>query len=61
MPVAVGVKLTLIVQVAPARTVAPQLLVWLKSPEAMTLEMVSDLGRLLVSVIGCEELLVPTA
>ena len=32
VPVAVGVKVTLIVQFAPAATEAPQLLVWAKSP-----------------------------
>jgi len=30
-PLAVGVKVTLIVQLAPAATLAPQLLVWAKS------------------------------
>src|SRR5713101_6587422 len=32
LPVAVGVKVTLIVEFAPAATDAPQLLVWAKSP-----------------------------
>ena len=32
MPVAVGVKVTLIVQFAPAARLVPQLLVWPKSP-----------------------------
>ncbi len=31
-PVVVGVKVTLIVQFAPAATLVPQLLVWAKSP-----------------------------
>jgi hypothetical protein len=32
LPLAGGVKVTLIVQLAPAATLAPQLLVWAKSP-----------------------------
>jgi hypothetical protein len=31
-PVAVGVNVTLILQLAPAATLAPQVFVWLKSP-----------------------------
>jgi hypothetical protein len=31
-PVAVGVKVTLILQLAPAATLVPQVFVWLKSP-----------------------------
>ena len=36
-PIADGVKLTLIVQLAPAFTDVPQLLIWLKSPVVETL------------------------
>ena len=35
LPVAVGVKVTLIVQLEPAATELPQVLVWVKSPEAL--------------------------
>ena len=41
VPVAVGVNVTLIAQLAPAASVPPQLLVWAKSPLTPMLEMVS--------------------
>jgi hypothetical protein len=50
VPAAVGANLTLIVQVAPAKTLAAQLLVWLKSPLAKILVIVSVVGRWLVRV-----------
>lgn len=37
VPIAVGVKVTLTVQLAPAINGDPQLLVWAKSPDAATL------------------------
>jgi hypothetical protein len=59
-PVAVGVKVTLIVQVALAATLVPQLLVWAKSPLAAMLEMLNAPVPLLVSVSVCAALVVPT-
>jgi hypothetical protein len=58
--VAVGVKVTLIVQLAPAATLAPQVLVWAKSPLAATLEMFRAALPVLVSVTVCGALVVPT-
>ena len=49
-PVAVGVKITEIVHVPAAATVAPQVLVWLKSPLAAMLVIVSAADPVLVSV-----------
>ena len=40
VPVAVGLKVTPIVQLAPAANVEPQVLVRVKSPPIVTLEMV---------------------
>ena len=59
-PVCVGVNVTSIVQLSPAPTEAPQLLVSPKSPLAPTLEMVTADEPLLVKVTGCEGLVVPT-
>src|SRR2546429_3460134 len=58
VPVAAGVKVILMVQVA--ATVVSQLLVWEKSPLAVMLLMVKLPGPLLVRVICCDALGVPT-
>ncbi len=60
-PTAVGVKTTLIVQLAPAASDVPQLFVWLKSPLIANDEMESDTFPLLVSVTACVGLEPPTA
>ena len=59
VPPAIGLKVTLIVQLAPALTLLPQVLVWEKSPLAVMLEIVSGALPVLVSVTGCALLLVP--
>ena len=58
-PLVVGLKVTLIVQVAPELTVEPQVLVWAKSPLAAMLVMLSEALPLLVSVTDCAALVVP--
>lgn len=62
VPVAVGVKVTLIMQLAPATREVPQLLVWPKSPLTPILPPVMERGAvpLLVSVKICALLVVPT-
>ena len=59
VPVAVGVKVTEMVQLAPALTEPPQVLVWVKSPLAAMLEMVREVWPVLVRVTVCALLLVP--
>ena len=60
VPAAVGVKTMLMVQLAfPAREV-PQLLVWLYGPVVTMLPIVIAAVPVLVSVAGCEALLVLT-
>jgi hypothetical protein len=63
-PLAVGVKVTLRVQLALAARLAPQVLVSAKSPlfvpAMVTLVMLSVALPLLVSVMGAAELVVPT-
>ena len=64
VPLALGVKETLIVQFPPAETLLPQVLVWLKSPlfvpvKPMLLIVRAEL-RLFVKVTICGELVVPT-
>jgi hypothetical protein len=59
-PVAVGVKVTVIVQLAPAANVLPQLLVWAKSPLAATLLIVRGAFPVLLNVTVCAVLVVPT-
>lgn len=59
-----GVKVTLMVQLAPAATEVPQLLVWAKSPAlvpetAMLLTLKAALPEL-VRVTDCVELVAPT-
>ena len=60
VPVAVGVKVTLMVQLAPAATVAPQVFVWVKSPLAAMLLMLSVALPGLVSVTLWAGLVLPT-
>jgi hypothetical protein len=60
LPAAVGLKVTVIAQLFPALTAAPQLLAWEKSPLAVTLETVSETLPVLVSVMVCALLLFPT-
>jgi len=59
-PVAVGVKVTLMVQLLPAKTGLVQVLVWAKSPVAEILVIVSVALPELVSVTDCTVLVVPT-
>src|SRR5205823_3337782 len=61
LPSADGLKTTLMVQLAPAASDVPQLLVWLKSPVAGSEEIVSPVFPLLVSVTICAALEVPTS
>ena len=51
-PMAVGLKTTLMVQLAPAASDAPQLLVWLKSPVVASEEIDREMFPLLVSAIA---------
>jgi hypothetical protein len=61
-PVAVGVKVTPTLQLAPGAMLVPQVLPAIpKGPLAPTPEMVSDTPRLLVSVTDLVELVEPTA
>ena len=57
-PATVGVKITEIVQVPDAATEAPHVLVWLKSPLAAMLVIVSVADPVLVSVTDCAALAV---
>jgi hypothetical protein len=59
-PVAVGVKVTSIVQLAPAATLAPHVLVCAKSPLIPMLPIVSAVLAVLLRLIACAPLLVPT-
>jgi hypothetical protein len=58
LPLAVGVKVTLIVQFAPAATVVPHELACAKSPVAATLVMINDPLPLFVKVTVCAGVLV---
>src|SRR3990172_5284250 len=60
-PVAVGVKVTLMVQLAPAARLAAQVVVRAKSPLATMLLMVRDAPPGLVKVTSCAALVVPTS
>jgi hypothetical protein len=60
-PAAVGVKVTLIVQFAPAATLDPQVLVCAKSPEAVIWEMESAALPEFVNVTVWAALVVPTS
>jgi len=59
VPPATGLKVTEIVQLAPAATELPQVLVGEKSPLAVMLETVNEALPVLVSVTVCAALLVP--
>src|SRR2546421_696058 len=61
LPIADGVKVTLIVQVAPAARDAAQLLLWLKSPLVVMPAMERGAVPLLLSVMDWAALLVLTA
>jgi hypothetical protein len=56
VPVAEGIKTTLTVQLFPAGTPVAQVFVWVKSPVAEILEMVSAALPVLVRVTGCAAL-----
>lgn len=58
-PAAVGVNITLIVQVAPAARLEPQVFVWAKSPVTAILVNVSAAVLPLVSVTVCAAEVVP--
>jgi hypothetical protein len=60
LPMTVGPKTTLIVQLVPAASVAPQLFVWLKSPVTFREVMERSAFPLLVSVTACDGLEVPS-
>ena len=60
LPAAVGVKVTLMEQLAPAATEAPQVLVWAYCALAAMLVMVSAPVPALVSVTVCAALVVFT-
>jgi len=61
VPVPSGVKVTLIVQLAPAFTLLPQLFVSPKSCEAAIFEIRRAPALVLVRVTVCGALMVPTA
>ena len=58
LPVAVGVNVTVTVQVAFCASVAAQLFVWLKSPVAAEIAIVETLPLFAVSVTVCDALVV---
>jgi len=60
VPVAFGLKVTEIVQLAPALRLVPQVLVWEKSVKAVMLKIVSETLPVLVSLTVWAALLVPT-
>lgn len=60
-PALLGTKTTLMVQLPLAARLLGQLLVWVNGPVVATLVMVAALVPVLVSVAGCELLLVPTS
>ena len=59
LPTAVGVKVTLMVQLAPAPTELPQLLVCAKSPVVLMFEIVSTPPLEFDNVTACDVLVVP--
>lgn len=65
IPAAVGVKVTLMMQLSPGSTEEPQVLVWLKSPEWVPTIVISLTFKaavpLLVSTTACAALAEPTA
>jgi hypothetical protein len=65
VPVAVGVKVTEIVQLAPGPMLVPQVFVWAKSLEfvpviLMPLMVIEAEGRVFLIVMVCGALVVPT-
>jgi hypothetical protein len=64
LPLRVGAKVTLIVQLAPVATEVPQLFVWLKSPALLPLMDIPEMDRtavpLFVNIAVCGALVVPT-
>ena len=61
VPFIVGVKVTLLEQLAPGAKLAPQVFVWAKSPLAVIVPITSDVAALLVIVIVTTRVvLVPT-
>ncbi len=58
-PPAAGLKITGMVQFTPAAKVAPQVLVWEKSPTALIVERVSVMLPVLVKVTDCAALVKP--
>ena len=60
VPAAVGLKVTLMVQLPPAATEPPQVLVWAKSPVAPMLVIVKAVLPVLVRVEVRAALVVPT-
>ena len=60
VPAAVGVKVTMRVQDAPAFTVLPELLVWAKSPAVAMLVMLNGPLPVFFNVAGWGGLVVPT-
>src|SRR5437762_1023990 len=61
LPMADGLKTTLLVHMAPSPSDVPQLLVWLKSPLASSELTVSAAFPLFVSMTACAALEVPTS
>ena len=60
VPVAVGVKVTVIVQLAPAESELPQEVVLAKSPLATMLVMLNDALPVFFKVTVCTAVVVPT-
>src|SRR4051794_35535077 len=61
VPAVVGVNLTVTVHEEPAAMLLPQVLVWLKSPEVLTVVTGADAEPLLVTVTACAALDAPVA
>jgi hypothetical protein len=61
LPVAVGVKVTLMVQLAPAGKDAPQVLISPKSPVARMFVIIKGAVPVLLNVTACAALVVPKA
>ena len=60
VPAAVGVNVTLIVQVVLAERIEPHVLLWLKSPAATMLEMLNGASPVLLKITCCAALATPT-
>jgi len=61
LPEAVGVNVTLILQLAPAATLAPQLFIWAKAPVSVIPVIARGAVPVLVRVTACAALVVPAA